>query len=65
MKLKRYSIFTFKKITHIFCDFLFKKKKKKAFANEKNINKLTNERKRNLFHIEGLRFTEELISLNN
>ena len=64
MKLKPYSIFRFKKIAHIFCDFLLKKKAK-TFPNEKNINKLTNERKRNLFHIEGLRFTEELISLNN
>ena len=63
VKLKSYSIFTFKKITNIFYDFLVKKKK--TFAKQKNINKLTNERKGNLFHIKGLRFTEELISLKN
>ena len=62
VKLKSYSIFTFKKITNIFYDFLLKKK---TFAKEKNINKLTNERKRILFHIKGLRFTEEPISLKN
>ena len=63
VKLNSYSIFTFKKITNIFCDFLLKKK---TFAKKKkNINKLTNERKRNLFHIKGLRFTKELTSLNN
>ena len=53
-----------KKATNIFCDFLLKKifaKKKK----KKKIKKLTNERKINLFHIEGLRVTEELVSLNN
>ena len=61
VKIKSYSIFTCKKITKIFCNFLLKK----TFAKEKKINKLTNERKRNLFHIKGLRFTEELISLNN
>ena len=38
--------------------------KKKTFSKEKNINKLTNETKRNLFHIKCLRFTDELISLN-
>ena len=58
MKLKSYSIFTFKKITNSICDFLLKKK---TFAKEKNINKLTNERKRYLFHIKGLRFTQELL----
>ena len=62
VKLQSYSIFTFKKITNNFCDFLLKKKK---HLQKKNINKLTNERKRNLFHIKGLRFTKELISLNN
>ena len=62
VKLQSYSIFTFKKITNNFCDFLLKKK---TFAKEKNINKLRNERKRNLFHIKGLRFTEELIFLKN
>ena len=57
VKLKSYSIFTFKKTKY--------NKNKKTFATEKNINKLTNERKRNLFHIKGLGFTEELISLKN
>ena len=38
---------------------------KKTFAKDKKIKKLTNERKINLFHIKDLRFTEELISLNN
>ena len=51
-----------KKLLTIFAIFY---SKKKTFAKEKNINKSTNERKRNLFHIKGLRFTKELISLNN
>ena len=61
LKLKSYTIFTFKKIINIFCDFLLKKN----LCERTNINKLANERKRNLFRIKGLRFTEELISLNN
>ena len=37
----------------------------KIICEKKKINKLTNEIKRNLFYIKGLKFTEELISLNN
>ena len=61
MKLKSYRILT-KKIRTFFTIFY---SKEKPFAKEKSINKLRNERKRNLFHINGLRFSEELISLKN
>ena len=50
VKLKNYSIFSFK-FTFIFT-FIY-------------INKLTNKRKRNLFHMEGLEYTEEPKSLKN
>ena len=49
VKLKVTVLLHLKKITSFFYDFLLKK----TFAKEKNINKLTNERKRNLFHIKG------------
>ena len=43
VKLKSYSIFTFKKILLTFFTIFYSRKK--TFATEKNINKLTNERK--------------------
>ena len=54
VKLKGYSIFTFKKILLFFFGFLLKK----DICYRTNINKLTNNRKRNLFHIKGLGFTK-------
>ena len=62
MNLKSYSIFTFKKLFKTFFTIFYSKK---IFAAEKNVNKLTNERKRNLLHIKGLGLAKEPKSLKN